>query len=357
MPIRKTSTGFIADASINGKRIRHRCATRAEAKAWLEELQIGSVAPLSPAERADARLALSLLPPGVTLTMAAQAYKHTGTNSGATAPLVNLYLDECATRLRRATMAQYGRILRSFAFEHPTLDTCTTESIRARVAAVSPNVGRHYIRTLSSFFNWAIQTGSCSVNPTENVRVPKLETPRREVLTPEQTRHVLETAVKTEPAIVPYVAILAFAGLRPEEAKRLHISDVGAKYIRVASDTSKTHRARTVPITPNLRAWLNAYPIPAAGIRNGLSISRFARHWYALIAATGIDWTPDVLRHSYASYEYERTNDASATAANLGHTSTEMLFRHYRGLVPPGSGETYFSIRPGTRLAHKEITL
>lgn len=357
MPIRKTPTGYIADASIDGKRLRHRCATRAEAKAWLDELHAGSVTPLSPAERADARLALSILPPGVTLTMAAQVYRAQDKNAGPTEPLVNLYLDECATRLRRATRAQYGRILRSFAHRHPTLDTCTPEAIRAHVTAVSPNVGRHYIRTLSAFFNWAIQTGACAVNPTENVRVPKLDTPRRQVLTPEQTQHVLETAAKVKPTIVPYVAILAFAGLRPEEAKRLRISDIGANYIRVASDTSKTHRARTVPITPNLRAWLNAYPIPAKGIRNGLSISRFARHWYEVIAATGIEWTPDVLRHSYASYSYERTNDAAATASALGHTSTDMLFRHYRGLVPPTSGESYFSIRPGTKLAQKEISL
>jgi hypothetical protein len=39
--------------------------------------------------------------------------------------------------------------------------------------------------------------------------------------------------------------------------------------------------------------------------------------------------------------------DAAATALNIGHgRSTEMLERHYRGLVPQAVAERYWRIRP-----------
>jgi integrase len=63
--------------------------------------------------------------------------------------------------------------------------------------------------------------------------------------------------------------------------------------------------------------------------------------------AAGITrWPKNGLRHSFASYRYAKTNDASLVASELGHTTTAMLFNTYRELVSPEEAECYWKISP-----------
>ena len=52
------------------------------------------------------------------------------------------------------------------------------------------------------------------------------------------------------------------------------------------------------------------------------------------------------LRHSFASYRLAATNDAAAVAAELGHTSTKMLYSTYREVVCRSEAERYWKIEP-----------
>jgi integrase len=52
------------------------------------------------------------------------------------------------------------------------------------------------------------------------------------------------------------------------------------------------------------------------------------------------------LRHSFASYHLARFNDAAALALELGHTSAQLVFQHYRQLVKPKQAERYWKITP-----------
>jgi len=51
------------------------------------------------------------------------------------------------------------------------------------------------------------------------------------------------------------------------------------------------------------------------------------------------------MRHSAASYQLARSQDAARTALNLGH-SPDILFRHYREVVRPEEAERFFAIAP-----------
>ena len=57
-------------------------------------------------------------------------------------------------------------------------------------------------------------------------------------------------------------------------------------------------------IRPNLRAWLDAYPLPETGTTQCLTLDRFRKNIRAIAHTAGIAWGHDI-------------------------------FRHYRGLVPP----------------------
>ena len=52
------------------------------------------------------------------------------------------------------------------------------------------------------------------------------------------------------------------------------------------------------------------------------------------------------MRHSYASYRLAATNDAASVAAELGHSTAQMLYSTYRELVLPEEAERYWKIMP-----------
>lgn len=57
-------------------------------------------------------------------------------------------------------------------------------------------------------------------------------------------------------------------------------------------------------------------------------------------------WPPNALRHSFASYFLAHFQDAARLALELGHTSQDLIFRHYRELVKPAQAAKYWDIRP-----------
>lgn len=58
----------------------------------------------------------------------------------------------------------------------------------------------------------------------------------------------------------------------------------------------------------------------------------------------------NVLRHSFGSYHFELSGDASETAKALGHSDSSaesVLFSNYRKLITKkGEGKKYFNICP-----------
>ena len=57
-------------------------------------------------------------------------------------------------------------------------------------------------------------------------------------------------------------------------------------------------------------------------------------------------WSKNGLRHSFASYRLAATNDAATVAAELGHSTSQMLYSTYRELVLPEEAERYWKIMP-----------
>jgi len=149
------------------------------------------------------------------------------------------------------------------------------------------------------------------------------------------------------------LAIGAFAGLRDAEIKRLDWSEVdfARGFIEVKAAKAKSARRRIVPIQTNLAAWLSQAPI---GLRHGRLVpkgvpSKLAR---ARKAAGLARWPNNGLRHSFASYRLAAIHDAPRVAAELGHTSPQMLYSAYRELVLPEEAERYWKIAPAAEVGN-----
>ena len=138
--------------------------------------------------------------------------------------------------------------------------------------------------------------------------------------------------------MIPYLAIGLFAGVRPLEIQRLQQQDFTDQYIEITAANAKTRKRRLVSLSSNLKGWLRlGGDMPP--INKPKRLSR-------ILQKAGLEWKPDIMRHSYASYHLALHQSADKTALEMGHRDTNMLFRHYRELVTKEEAQAYWRIEP-----------
>jgi integrase len=182
-------------------------------------------------------------------------------------------------------------------------------------------------------------------NPVKRTSAPKLIDKAPEIFSVDELTALLNAASTAAPDILPMLALGAFAGLRESEIKRLDWGEVNLQrgYIEVKAAKAKTAKRRVVRIQPNLAQWLGPYSAMSGVVvpvnsRKKLDAVRKASRLQR--------WSKNGLRHSFASYRLAATNDAAAVAAELGHSTSQMLYSTYRELVLPEEAERYWKIAP-----------
>jgi integrase len=323
----------------HGKRRRTTTKTLAEAKAWILAGDSGETAP----DRLmveDAIRARKLLPQSVTLEEAARFWKNEHKGEIETVRIEEAwerYAEEVRPLLRSRTFDSYRSVKSMLVASCGDMAVeSLSESDMQRLLANRSTTARNFIlRSLSPFLEYCVTHGLCRRNVTKSVRKARIPKTVPKVLSLAEVERLLKIA-SGHPSVVPYFVLGLFAGLRPDEARRVRESNFLNGFILLDGNLTKTADARSIPVRPNLAAWLEAFPIPAAYSE---------RHIRAVRAEFG-EWSQDVARHSFASYLYEMSQNKHAVAAEMGHQGTEMLFTHYRALVPPGSGVKYFGIMP-----------
>lgn len=216
-----------------------------------------------------------------------------------------------------------------------------------RALPLSPKSRANYRANIGVMFSYAEQRRLVDRNPVLRTAKPKLIDSPPEIFSVEELRALLVGARDTEPAVVPMLAIGAFAGLRDAEIKRLDWSEIKVNraqpHIEVKAAKAKSARCRLIPVQPNLAKWLRPYsnmtgPVMPEGARGKLKRTR---------EAAGLSkWPTNGLRHSFASYRLAAIHDAPRVASELGHTSPQMLYSTYRELVLPEEAERYWKIEP-----------
>jgi integrase len=209
----------------------------------------------------------------------------------------------------------------------------------------SPKSRANYRANVGVLFSYAERRRMIDSNPILHTARPKLPDNPPEIFAVDELRSLLEAAQRTAPGVLPMVAIGAFSGLRDAEIKRLDWSEVDQKrgHIEVKAQKARSARRRIVEMQPNLREWLRPYAqmtgtVIPANWRKKLDLVR---------KAAGLArWPNNGLRHSYASYRLAAIHDAPRVAAELGHTSPQMLYSTYRELVLPEEAGRYWRIAP-----------
>jgi len=200
------------------------------------------------------------------------------------------------------------------------------------IAAAGPRSRRDRHSAASAFCRWAWERGYLRTNPMEGLRAPaRPPTPAPNVMTAAEARTLLKTAMEEDPGMVLYFAVGLFGGLRPvRELAGLDWADVDMteKRIYVPYGRAKTGRARIVPISRNLAAWLSRVP---RSERHG-RVSAFTRERFRrVVEASGLQWETNWMRHTRVSYRLAQTRNPVLVAAEGGHTQ-DVMHRHYANL-------------------------
>lgn len=369
-------------------------ATMKEAKAKAAEMreqvsERGQAAfDLSERDRLDAKDALAALAGRCTMAEAARFWAKYHPDAGAVTfndLLAKYRAHQVAMKVRPATLNGLARLVKvgRTLGERP-VQAILPEDLAGwldgrGLATVNRN---NYRRSLAGLFNYAVREGIVSSNPLARVVVVKVEAAPITFWTAEQVRLLLHTAEELKADMVPMLAVMAFAGLRPAEAEGLRWESVNLaeKIIRVEGTTSKTRDRRVVPICDTLAAWLVKYrgrgpvaPPPEArrywrtriaaatvvtdwrerlakqdGMK-GTAIAAAGLNWATIIAeakkARGRLWPHDILRHTFASNWLATHYDENKLASNMGN-SPDIIHKHYRAVVTEAEAAAYWSIRP-----------
>jgi site-specific recombinase XerD len=266
-------------------------------------------------------------------------------------------LAEKQAEVKAATLKPYRTRVNAFVarFGERNLVTIAADEIKAWLdSTFADAVTRgNTRRVIVNFLNLAKSKKYIAENPLAVMKLKKEAAREIRILSPQQVAALLDNST---PEVLPYFAIAAFAGIRPEELLRLGWSDVKWKQgvIRVRAEASKVGMARNVPIEENLQAWLEPY--------------RFAKGrvcpagWRDLFRATrakaGVThWPHDCLRHSYATYWLEKHKDAPALALRMGNSVSVILQHYSKVLDEPSDAAHYWQLSPSVCAGEKVVAM
>lgn len=223
---------------------------------------------------------------------------------------------------------------------------------------------------LNTFCRYCVEKGYLAENPINKVPKYKQSVHRSTAETlkaaeAEKLMHFLETYTgpekrqarcrQPEGFLVPFFALALFGGIRPDaqhgEISKIELKDIDLEtnVIRIEPTVSKVNEKRIVKIQPNLRLWLERYPLsefPLIPRRNADRILREVRAQFSI--------GHDVLRHTYISMTvaaFRSVGDASLQAGN----SEAVIRKHYLDLKSTEEADKFWKIVPkGTKLPKLE---
>lgn len=210
---------------------------------------------------------------------------------------------------------------------------------------------------LKSLFRHALTNGRVTRDPVEAIRSREVQGRAIEVLEPEVVEELLVGGLKTDPGMAFTLAVLCFAGLRPEsellKPQGIRWEDVfwSQGLLRVTNHkTGKAagaHHTRYVRINPTLLSWLSAFRQESGRMCPYTYMQARDRRTALSLRPDGsriVDWSSrDLTRHSFGSY-LAAVATADEVREAMGHTDFRTFARHYRNARTPEQAARYWSL-------------
>ena len=354
---------FMVDPGLrNGKRPRKFFKTKGEADTYAEQLQVarkneGDAAFALPQklriDALDAQKQLAAV--GATLNDAVRFFLKHAAPRGGKKLLADAIAELLESKKRAGRKESYTRtlgfVLKAFSREFPEcyINEIGRHDIETWLNSNFANLTtrRNRIRDLSILFTFAVKRGYAGSNPFDEIERPTITLKRPAIFTVKEAEALL-VAAQEYPGVelLGFIALGLFAGLRTSELFKLDWKDVSLEHgiIDVSEEIAKTRQQRNVEINDTLRAWLDICaesegPVVPKEFRS----KRLALQEFAKVPK----WPRNGLRHSFGSYHVAKFQNPGSTALQMGHNSTDVLFKHYRNYrIHPNDAKKYWELHP-----------
>jgi len=253
------------------------------------------------------------------------------------------------------TVAAYRRDLFKF-MNHCGADLDTSAITRTQIqdwlvaghaSGLAASTLARRLSALSSFFDHAVQSGTCTSNVAAGVRAPKQPKRLPRTLPPEQTSALMQhTDSQSECRDLALLAVMYGCGLRVSEVVGLDVDDIDLHQCELRV-FGKGRKERIVPLPEGAVKYLQRYLserdelLIVAKVQHEkavflnkyharLSIRSVQRMLKGRALQTGADQsvTPHRLRHSFATHLLAGGVDLRAIQELLGHASLATTERY-----------------------------
>lgn len=227
----------------------------------------------------------------------------------------------------------------------------SAQDLEKCVAGLAQSTKDARVRRLRSVFGWGVRKGWLTTNVALQIDIVGARHDEVEIYAPDDVEKMLKAAMEHDKALIPFLALCAFCGLRPErEAAHLlwsdvHLDDENPQVV-VRPELSKVRRRRFVDVPQTAIAWIRASGAVLSGRVCPFSETTLRRKRRDNRVKAGVRLIQDGLRHSYCSAFMANAGDVNKLLLATGHTSASMLFRHYHRTMTAADAVKYWGLRP-----------
>lgn len=232
---------------------------------------------------------------------------------------------------------------------------------------VTRNTSASIIKTM---FTWAASRKQkfIPVNQLKLTEREAIEYKEPVTIPVNKVQDLFDAAIEHVPAVVPFLAIQYFGGVRTEELKRIDGADIDVEekriFVRagVAKGKGKGKEIETARIIENLPDTIWEW-LKACDYNGVLDTTNFKDRIRKVYVEAGIKEEDEngklignqrynsLARHCFCSYAYAKFQDAGKVRKWSGHVGTDLIFRrHYAALKKQTEGNAYFDILPKTKI-------
>lgn len=227
---------------------------------------------------------------------------------------------------------------------------CLSVSVATRkgekmVKATSTSYQEATLQRVRAVLNHAVEegwlrTGNPATSKSTGILHPT-KTEDVEIYSVEEIKALLTTTAQLYPELIPAMAIMAFAGVRPDvedgEITKLEWDHIvlkdRQKRIEVPTRITKTKKSRTIKIRPALVSWLEWHKHQKGSVEGMVSPYRgtaLRSRLREIHRTAKVKRIQDGLRHSFASYLVP-IDGKDSVSLELGHQGNlSVMDKHYR---------------------------
>lgn len=213
-----------------------------------------------------------------------------------------------------------------------------------KIGSVAKNNRRRLIVALFNFAKGEGWLSKTEATAAEGLGTYKVKGKDVQIFSPPEVQALINNA---KPEFLPWVALIAFGGIRREELKKgltWESISFSKRTILVPAAIAKTGHKRKIAMSTNLCKCLRNYRSHVGAVFNK-DPRRYLAH---LTEKSGVTWKVNALRHSFGSYRMEQTKNAGQVALEMGN-SASIVLTHYFEIVDAANAKAYWAIVPKSK--------